>query len=370
MSILQAENSQFTLADDGGVFYQKQVSNPLPGEQIALLEKGKGPLKPGVVLIDAPILEGLDKVQLRERMETWLDAHLKTVLEPLVLLEDDVELSAPCKGIAYQVHEAMGIVPRESLESLIADLDTDMRKELRGKRIRLGPILAFIPALNKPAAVRLRALLWGLYHDKELPMDVPKDGIVSFAVDSSTVDKGFYQAIGYPVFGQRAIRIDMLDRVISAVYDAAENGKFKAEHKMAEWLGSSIEGLYDVLSAMGHAKIYDPADEAEKTESVSDDADKSETAPEAVMPVDSKAEKPDVKPELATFRLKKGKAFQQKSGSGKKFSGDKVKKKHNSKFKGKKKQDHGPRVISTGPKKKQEDSPFAILQQLKTSSNE
>ena len=85
-----------------------------------------------------------------------------------MLLEDDANLTGAAKGIAFQVHEGMGIVPREQLEGLIADLDTDMRRDLRGKKVRLGPILVFIPALNKPAAVRLRALLWGLAHDKNI----------------------------------------------------------------------------------------------------------------------------------------------------------------------------------------------------------
>ena len=55
----------------------------------------------------------------------------------------------------------------------------------------------------------------------------------------------------------------MLDRVICAVYDAAKEGKFQAPHQMAEWLGSNITDLYAVLEAMGHTKIYDPADEVD-----------------------------------------------------------------------------------------------------------
>ena len=167
----------------------------------------------------------------------------------------------------------------------------------------------------------------------------------------------------------------MLDRVISAVYDAADKGKFKAEHKMAEWLGSSIDGLYEVLAAMGHKKIYDPADEASKE----DAADSVEENPK---PLDGEVEK-DIqpaapegapekvqandKPELATFVLKKGKAFQKSAGDK-----GKRKDKEQGKKKGKrnKSTNRTPKVMSVGPEKKLEDSPFAVLEQLKKQSNE
>ncbi len=388
--MLNAADTHFTLAEDGQIFYQALPNNPLPGVAIARLVKGEDVLAPKVVVGEADILAGLDKAQVREKLEGWLTRHMGVVLEPLVALESNDALKGAAKGIAFQVHEALGIVPRENLEDLIADLTPDDRRDLRGKNIRLGPILVFIPKLNKPAAVRLRGLLWGLYHDKPLPMDCPKDGIVSFEVDPARMDKAFYQAIAYPVYGKRAIRIDMLDRVICAVYDGAKDGKFNAQHQMAEWLGSSIEGLYEVLEAMGHKKIYDPLEEKAKEEiggalpSVEGEQDPSAQ----VLQDDKGDEKPaaqeahqddkgdgkpmeQAKPELATFRLKKGKAFQ-KAQSDKPFK--KADKKPAAKFDDKKKgkrsktEDRSPRIMSAQAKTI-EDSPFAILQQLKQKSD-
>ncbi len=365
--MLNAKDTQYTLAEDGQVFYQEQASNPLPGEAIAMIAKGGDILKPKVVMLDNDVVASQDKTALRDHVQGWLERHIGTVLEPLVALEETGSFKASVKGIAFQVHEALGIVPREQLESLISELDADDRRDLRSKKIRLGPVLVFIPALNKPAAVRLRGLLWGLWNDKDLPMDCPKDGIVSFEIDPKNIDRSFYQAIAYPVYGSRAIRIDMLDRVISAVYDGAKEGKFKAEHKMAEWLGSSIEGLYEVLEAMGHKKIYDPAAQAEKAEQ---EAPKAEEGAEAVAVEEAKPEEKPAepveqeKPELATFRLKKGKAFEKQSFKKPAAKKDKPKGKRN------KSTNRTPKVMSAGPEKKLEDSPFAILEQLKKQSNE
>ncbi len=364
--MLNALDTQYTLGEDGQIFYQEQASNPMPGESIAMLAKGADILKPKVILLENAVTAAQDKTKLRDYVQAWLGRHIGVVLEPLVALEETGDFKAAVKGIAFQVHEALGIVPREQLASLITELDADDRRDLRSKKIRLGPILVFIPALNKPAAVRLRGLLWGLFNDKGLPMDCPKDGIVSFEIDPKAIDRLFYQAIAYPVYAKRAIRIDMLDRVISAVYDGAKEGKFKAEHKMAEWLGCSIEGLYEVLEAMGHKKVYDPAAEAEKAVEGAPKTEEAKTEDKQEETLKENGEQE--KPELATFRLKKGKAFEKAQSAAKKPF---VKKDKPEKSKGKRNKDTNrtPKVMSA-PAKKIEDSPFAILEQLKKQSNE
>ncbi|MCC7305403.1 MAG: hypothetical protein IT558_03980 [Alphaproteobacteria bacterium] len=334
--------AQFKLDGEGRILFQPLPNNPLPGDPVAVLRKGTGPLSPVVEV--TPSAHSLEK----EAIETWLKTHIAEVLEPLLGLVHDIEkLALPVQGICARLFAAMGITPRDNLEELIAALDPEMRQVLRARRVRLGPVLVFMPALNKPAGVRLRALLWSLWNDKPLPAPVPNDGMVSLKVDPAQADPIFYRAIGYPVYGPRAIRIDMLDRVISAVYDGAKEGKFRAEHKMAEWLGCGIEDLYAVLTALGHTKIEEEA-----------------AAP--AEPAEKQVE--GAKPELAQFRLKKGKASDQpkeKKPFKKEKRADKPEKKKEKPRKDSKKKEYTAHVIQIGPKSTPEDSPFAILQQLK-----
>lgn len=257
MTLLTSEPKQFALRDDGLICWQSDASNPLPGEPVARVLRGESYLTPVVVCI-AP--EHGDDV--REKISVWLHLHITKVLEPLIKLTDGVaDLPEPVAAIAQKLHDALGILPREHLAGHIDALDAEMRKILRTRHVKLGPILAFVPDLNRPVAVRLRALLWSLYHGKSLPAPVPKDGAVSVVVDAATADPAFYQSIGYPLYANRGVRIDMLDRVISAVYDSVKDNQFEAQHKMAEWLGCSIPDLYAVLEAMGHRKLHDPADD-------------------------------------------------------------------------------------------------------------
>lgn len=339
--MLESKDTQFSLSQTGEILWQEKINNPVPGVPVGKLHKSEHPLSPEISLVDRQ-----EEAELNH-LKVWFKTHVSTVLESLVLLE--VPQGAASKDdavskIAARVYEGMGIVPRTDLEDAISELTAETRADLRAKKIRLGPVLAFMPELNKPAAVRLRALLWSIYNEAPLPAPIPNDGIVSVRVEDG--DAQYYRAIGYPLYGKRAVRIDMLDRVISCVYDHAQNGKFQARHEMAEWLGSSIQDMYDVLEAMGHKKIYDPADEAvEETEEGAEKPDKPE------------------KPELATFRLKKGKASD--SDEKKPFKGKSKHKSEKKKKQSKPKRDSSPRVMSAEAKVNEEDNPFAILGQLK-----
>jgi ATP-dependent RNA helicase SUPV3L1/SUV3 len=323
--IVAAQPKQFTLKEDGNVYFQPDSTNPLPGDVLASIHKGESLLQPVVKLVEGRDFGSESTTDVLAAVETWVKAHIYTMLEPLFSLVGDETLSEPNKEIALKLFAHTGIVPRGEVEDQIAKLDADMRKVLRDKKVRLGPLLIFLPDLNKPAAVKLRAILWSLFNDKPLPAPIPRDGAMSSVVDVTTANPDFYRAIGYPLYGPRVIRIDMLDRVINAVYDTAKEGKFQAQHKMAEWMGCPIADLYAILSAMGHKQLEKPAEEKNVeavvaeivVEPVSEvtatpatnllDIMESPVVVSEQVPADTK--KPEQKkPELDWFLLRRGKA--------------------------------------------------------------
>ncbi len=372
--ILNSLDKQLKLAEDGRITWQKDLTNPMAGEPVATIQRGGALLSPSCALIETPVLADQDKDVVLKFIQEWLGRYLRVELEPLFkLLDDDIAEGAP-KEIAQKLYKTLGILPREDLENLIAQMDEEKRATLRSKKIRFGPLIVFLPELNKPAAVRFRALLLTLWNEKSLPAEVPADGIVSFSIADKDIDNDYYRAIGYPVYGPRSVRADMLDRVICAVYDSAKDGKFMAQHQMAEWLGCNIIDLYAVLEAMGHSKTHDPADEVKVEEAT---AEPSAEVVEAVeKPKEDKpSEEKKEKPALATFRLKKGKAIDAKQSAArpnkklsdsKKFSSSKKK----FKSKGKKPKDAGQKIYKAEAESKPEDNPFAILQQLKVSNKD
>lgn len=382
---------QFRLTDEGAVLFQPDPTNPLPGKPAGKIRKGDALLKPVAALTDeSAVPAGMDKDAFAARMQDWLAFHVHEVLQPLAALTAEETVPDPAREISDCLYEALGIVPRADLEGPIGKLDEEGRRVLRARKIRLGPVLVFLPLLNKPAAVRLRALLWNLWYDKALPAEAPPDGVTSISVAGREgIDPLYFRAIGYPVYGPRAIRVDMLDRLIGAIYDSADKGVFKAKHEMAEWLGCPIPDLYAVLEAMDHKKISDPAEQAIEEKAAEPPpampepeasalsiepalaaepaapAPESEPGPAAESSVPAPV--PQVKPELATFRLRRGKAYGRPP--------QKEPKKHpprqqKPKRKEARKEPPRERVISAAPQKKVENSPFAILKDLKVKGRE
>ena len=209
-------------------------------------------------------------------------------------------------------------------------------------------MLVFQPPLNKPAQIKLRAILWCLWNGKDLPVSLPPEGIVSFPIANiENLDPEFYQLIGYPVFGPKAIRIDMLDRVVVDIYEQAENWEFRAKHQYAEWLGSNLEDLYKILEAMGHQLIEDV------------NAEKKENEEELIRDEEGK-------PLLAKFKLRRGKMSKEAKGiSSKTHSKSKKPAPKPQKKKQHKKPPRKPSVVHAAAKGQEQDNPFAILQQLK-----
>lgn len=383
-TIINSDPKQLRLAENGDITWQKDITNPLPGEKIATIAKGDAVIAPKAVLEDNALTKGEeDRAELEEAVQNWLNAHVRESLEPLFRLQEDDLSAEPAKNIAKKLFDALGILPREEVQTDIDQMNEEMRQSLRPKKIRFGPLLVYLPELKKPSFVRMQALLLTLWNGKTLPAEVPADGIVSFSIKDKNIDADYYRAIGYPVYGPRVMRVDMLDRVVCAVYDSAKDGKFMAQHQMAEWLGSNIEDLYLVLEAMGHKKISEPVPKEEKV-IVADATEATATVTVAEKPKeDTKAEPAEKvkresqeKPELAVFALKRGKASQKlesKTPFNKKknLSGFSSKPKPKA-FKKKSRPAKEPRerVYKAEAKSNPEDSPFAILSQLKISDKD
>lgn len=378
--ILTSPDKQFSLHPDGQIFFQPDPTNPLPGVAVARIVKGESLLKPSAELLDKSMFEGQDTDVITAKLNEWLGTSIHLSLESLFRLIAGDDHTDASRTIAESVFESLGIVSRDTLHDDIAKLDEEGRKALRARKVRMGPIIIYMPDLNKPAAIKLRALLLTLWNNGALPAQTPPDGMVSMPIEGKDIDPDFYSKIGYPVYGPRAIRVDMLDRVICAIYDTADKGIFQAQHKMAEWLGCNISDLYAVLEAMGHTKASDPIVEKVKAEEqgdavvalaapVTEEASTEAVAEETAKPA------PAAKPELATFRLKRNKPVTAREDRPKKpfkkfddknkDAGEKKKFKGKPKDKDRKPRDERERVFSAKAQSKPEDNPFAILQQLK-----
>jgi ATP-dependent RNA helicase SUPV3L1/SUV3 len=129
----------------------------------------------------------------------------------------------------------------------LADAD---RGRLNALGVRIGRVSVFLPMLLKPAATRLRCLLWAVAAGRSLPA-LPPPGLTSLALDDGS-PADFWRVAGFGLYGRRAVRLDILERVAAEARRLAASGPFGAEATLLALLGCSKADLAPVLEGLGY----------------------------------------------------------------------------------------------------------------------
>lgn len=262
-----APDTAFTLARDGSVMWE--------GQEIGRIAAGDDPLKPTFTLHSDEHLAAADKENITNRIETWLAHYIEVRLKPLVEIGRADSISGLARGIAFRLRENLGVVRRDTVAAEIKSLDQEGRAQLRKYGVRFGAHNIYFPLLLKPAAADLLLLLWLLREGQannltlEALNEAPRQGLTSAPVNPALPDS-FYRAAGFHVCGQRAVRVDMLERLADLIRPlttwkpteaqpeppagAIGNGAFKVKPEMMSIMGCSAEEMGVILEALGYRK--------------------------------------------------------------------------------------------------------------------
>ena len=237
-----APDQDLTLAEDGAIGWQ--------GAAIARLAAGPEPLRPAIEPIATDFLEPAGREAVRRRLAAWILTLVAERLAPLARAQA-APLTGAARGLVYQLAQGLGSLPRRAAAQQVAALDEDDRKALARLDIRLGVESVYLPALLKPPAVALRALLWAVWRGLERVPAPPAPGRVSQAADPAAPD-GFYEAVGYRLLGGRAVRVDMLERFAADLRRMARDGRFRPPPALLSGLGLGPGDAPPVLTALGY----------------------------------------------------------------------------------------------------------------------
>lgn len=149
------------------------------------------------------------------------------------------------RGLVHRLEQGLGTMLAADLADVVACLSGEDRAALDAAGVVLGKVVVFVPSALRPEAVAARAALASAFHGVARGLGLPPRGAVSF-VPARGVEPRAYTAIGYPVFGARAIRADVLDRALTRV--AAAND-VPSDATLASWLGVPARELRSVLSS-------------------------------------------------------------------------------------------------------------------------
>jgi ATP-dependent RNA helicase SUPV3L1/SUV3 len=186
---------------------------------------GEEPLKPRLRIICDEHLSGAPRDGVQARLELWLKSHIERVLEPLFRLAAADDVTGIARGVAYQLIEALGVLDRPRIADEVKGLDQPARATLRKYGVRFGAYHIYVPGLLKPAPRVLATQLWALKHGGsetkglEAIEQLAASGRTSIAADKD-FNKVLYRTAGYRVCGERAVRVDILERLADLIRPA------------------------------------------------------------------------------------------------------------------------------------------------------
>ena len=218
------------------------------GAAVARLTKGADILSPMIRLLPGECLSAALQETVRRCLSNWIDARISEALAPLAALRA-AELRGLARGLAYRIVEGLGSVPRRSVMREVRELSREDRAALRSCGVRIGAETVFVPSLVKPAAVMWRALLWSV-HANRTPLDPPAAGLVTV---SANAPAGFLEACGYREIGERAVRVDVLDRIAVDLQRQSRAGKLDIGAAQLNLLGLTMDAARPVFEALGYA---------------------------------------------------------------------------------------------------------------------
>ncbi len=262
----------FVLANDGVIRWL--------GEPVGKISAGDHILKPRVQLIADETLSGPQLEMAQTRLDLWLAQHVKKLLGALDDLEIGDELEGAARGVAFQIGEALGVLERSRVAEEMKSLPQEARGALRKLGVRFGAYHLYLPALLKPAPRALATQLWALQNgglESVKGLDdvahLASSGRTSFTADLQ-VNRALYRAAGFRVCGERAVRVDILERLADLIRPAiayrpgatvgdppagaADGDGFVVTVAMTSLAGCSGESFASILKSLSYASEQRP----------------------------------------------------------------------------------------------------------------
>src|SRR6478672_9957113 len=262
--LAQAADGQFVLATDGTIRWL--------GQPVGKLVAGEEALKPRVRIIADEHLTGAPRDAVQARLDLWLKSHIERILEALFRLAAADDITGIARGVAFQLAEALGVLDRQKVAEDVKGLDQSSRATLRKYGVRFGAYHIYVPALLKPAPRVLATQLWALKHGGsetkgfDAIQQLAGSGRTSIAADPD-IAKVLYLTAGYRVCGERAVRVDILERLADLIrpalawraggvgikpQGAIDGFGFTVTVGMTSLAGCSGEAFASVLRSLGY----------------------------------------------------------------------------------------------------------------------
>jgi ATP-dependent RNA helicase SUPV3L1/SUV3 len=237
-NLVAAPHSEFSLRDGGRISYQ--------GEPVGVLSRGGTLLLPEVRVTAWDGLGAGARSQMHRRLVAFARDLVAELLAPL--RDERVQvLSAAARGLLYQLERGLGTALRDDDAATRTPLTGDDERILGALGVRLGARVLDVPALREAAPRSLRFALVRAYFEAAAPPLLPPEDAPTCPVAPHTEPLS-YAALGYPVFGPRGVRADLVERV----HDALETGA-ATPRSLAALLRCELRDVEAIATRIGAA---------------------------------------------------------------------------------------------------------------------
>ncbi len=225
------------------------------GQPVGRLVRGADLLRPNVVLSDGVTASR----GLRHRVERRLVAAARDLAgEVLAPLRTDRlgDLGAAGRGVVYQLEQGLGTVLARDARAQLQALTPAERRMLAQAGICLGLHVVYLRGALKPAPVARRTALAAAFWGAEAEAVHPPPSAVSMPAEPDR-PAALYAAVGFPVAGVRAVRADVLERLVRELRRLARGGRFDPADPVRRRLSCPREDVRPVVEALGYRDAGD-----------------------------------------------------------------------------------------------------------------
>ncbi|WP_437277422.1 helicase-related protein [Sorangium sp. So ce375] len=220
-ALVGAPHARFSVDVGGRIFDGERL--------LGQLARGPTLLLPDVRLAARDDLGAGARSRVLRRLVAFARDLVEELLAPLRSPEVRA-LPGAARGIVYQLEQGLGTAAARDAEEQVAELAPEGRALLEAHGIEVGERVLYVQPLLRRGALERRLALCAAWFDRGRVPACPAPGAVSMAV-ARGVDPRAYAAIGYPVFGTRALRADVAERVHRALASG------EPAERLSGWMG-------------------------------------------------------------------------------------------------------------------------------------
>jgi ATP-dependent RNA helicase SUPV3L1/SUV3 len=242
--IVEAKHEELRLEESG------RIVHVASGRGIAEIVRG-----PSIALPDVRLIGGDELgAGAQRRLHRRVLAFARDVVAELMGGARDVAIastesstsvvaSSAVRGLVFRLEQGLGTVLARDVADVCAELDASSRAALVAAGLHLDAVVVYVTSGLTPKAIAARLALATLWYGAGRALRPPSGGAVSFPAGRG-LDHAAYTAIGFPVFGPRAVRADVAARVHASLADSP------LDTDLASWLGCPTRDLRRLLTAL------------------------------------------------------------------------------------------------------------------------